>query len=81
MACSSSTPSKAAWGQEFKAPEGLVKIDPETSHTYLWPKIGEAQTSGQFKIIDQSKEWVAPDPYWAYPGQVCTPTGMVEKKS
>ncbi|MBX5455116.1 MAG: transporter substrate-binding domain-containing protein [Acidobacteriia bacterium] len=72
---------KAAWGQEFKAPEGLVKIDPQNSHTYLWPKIGQAQSNGQFKIIEQSKEWVEPDPYWAYPGQVCTPNGMVEKKA
>ncbi len=72
---------KAAWGQEFKAPQGLVKIDPETSHTFLWPKIGQIQTSGQFKIIEQSKEWVAPKPYWAYPGQECTPNGMVQKKA
>ncbi len=72
---------KAAWGQQFQAPEGLVKIDPKNSHTYLWPKIGQAQNNGQFKIIEQSKEWVEPLPYWAYPGEVCTPTGMVEKKA
>jgi urea transport system substrate-binding protein len=72
---------EAAWGQEYKAPEGLVKIDPDNAHTYLWPKIGEAQTNGQFKIIEQSKEWVKPLPYWAYPGQVCTPDGLKEKKA
>lgn len=72
---------QAAWGQEYKAPEGLVKIDPDNAHTYLWPKIGEAQTNGQFKIIEQSKEWVKPLPYWAYPGQVCTPNGLKEKKA
>ena len=72
---------QAAWGQEYKAPEGLVKIDPKNSHTYLWPKIGEWQSNGQAKIIEQSKEWVEPLPYWAYPGQVCTPNGMVEKKA
>ncbi len=71
---------KAAWGQEFRAPEGLVKIDPENAHTYLWPKIGQAQANGQFKIIAQVKEWVKPSPYWAYPGEVCTPSGLVEKK-
>jgi urea transport system substrate-binding protein len=71
---------KAAWGQEVKAPEGLVKIDPENSHTYLWPKIGEAQANGQFKIIEQSSEWVEPLPYWAYPDQVCTPNGLEAKK-
>lgn len=72
---------KAAWGQEYKAPQGLVKIDPKSSHTYLWPKIAEWQPSGQAKIIGESKEWVEPLPYWAYPGQVCTSAGMVEKKS
>lgn len=72
---------KAAWGQEFKAPQGLVKIDPDNSHTYLWPKIGEAQSNGQFKIIEQVKQWVEPQPYWAYQGQVCTPTGLKMTKS
>ncbi len=72
---------KAAWNQELKAPQGLVKIDAQNSHTYLWPKIGEAQANGQFKIIEQSKEWVEPLPYWAYPGEVCTPTGMEQKKA
>jgi urea transport system substrate-binding protein len=72
---------KAAWGQEFKAPEGLVKIDPENSHTFLWPKIGQAQANGQFKIIEQSREWVEPLPYWAYAGEVCTPEGLAEKKA
>jgi urea transport system substrate-binding protein len=72
---------EASWGQQVKAPEGLVKIDPQNSHTYLWPKIGEAQTNGQFKTIEQSKEWVEPLPYWAYPGQVCTPNGLQEKKA
>lgn len=72
---------KAAWNQEFKAPEGLVKIDAENSHTYLWPKIGQAQANGQFKIIEQSSTWVQPLPYWAYKGETCTPTGLVQKRA
>ncbi len=72
---------KAAWNQEFKAPEGLVKIDADNSHTYLWPKIGQAQADGQFKIIEQSPEWVKPLPYWAYEGEVCTPTGLKQKQA
>jgi urea transport system substrate-binding protein len=67
---------KAAWNQEFKAPQGIVKIDPKNSHTYLWPKIGQVQKDGQFKIIEQSKESIEPKPYWAYDGQVCTPEGL-----
>lgn len=58
-----------------------MKIDPDNSHTYLWPKIGEAQSNGQFKIIEQVKQWVEPQPYWAYQGQVCTPTGLKMTKS
>ncbi len=72
---------QAAWNQEYKAPQGLVKVDADNSHTYLWPKIGQAGSDGQFKIIEQPKEWVKPLPYWAYPGQVCTPNGLEEKKT
>ncbi len=70
----------AVKGEQFHAPEGIVKIDGPTLHTYLWPKIGAAQANGQFKIIEQSKESVEPVPYWAYPGQVCTDKGLEEKK-
>lgn len=69
----------AARGIEYKAPQGLVKIDPDNDHTYLWPKIGEWQKDGQAKIIEESKKWVKPLPYWPLPGEVCTPAGL--KKS
>ncbi|MGH7155638.1 MAG: transporter substrate-binding protein, partial [Acetobacteraceae bacterium] len=72
---------EASWNQTFQAPQGLVKIDPENSNTYLWPKIGEVQPDGQFKIIQQSKEWVEPLPYWPLKGEKCTPTGLVTTKS
>lgn len=66
----------AARGETFKAPQGLVKVDPENDHTYLWPKIGEWQTSGQAKIIEETKAWVKPRPYWPLEGEVCTPHGV-----
>lgn len=72
---------KASWNQTYKAPQGLVKIDPENSMTYLWPKIGQVQTNGQFKIIEQSPAWVEPHPYWPLKGQTCTPSGVVRTKA
>lgn len=69
----------AAMGQEMVAPQGKVKIDPTNQHTFLWPKIAQAQSDGQFKVLVESKEWVAPVPYAAYPGQECTAKGLVTK--
>ena len=42
------------------------------------PGAGRTASSRSSK---QSKEWVKPLPYWAYPDQVCTPNGLVEKKT
>lgn len=78
------TPNKirdAARGVIYEAPQGKIKIDPKNLHTYLWPKIAEWQADGQAKIIKQTSEWVQPLPYWAYPGQVCTPHGVERVKS
>lgn len=72
---------KAAWNETYQAPEGLVKIDQQNSNTYLWPKIGEVQPSGQFKILQETKEWVEPLPYWPLKGETCTPHGLVTKKA
>ncbi|MCW2241690.1 transporter substrate-binding domain-containing protein [Azospirillum canadense] len=66
----------AAGGLEIMAPQGRVKVDPDNLHCYLWPKIAQAQADGQFKVIEQSAEWVKPEPYWAYPGQSCTKDGL-----
>jgi urea transport system substrate-binding protein len=66
----------AVAGIEITAPQGRVKVDPDNLHCYLWPKIGQAQSNGQFKVLEQSSEWVKPEPYWAYPGQECTAEGL-----
>jgi urea transport system substrate-binding protein len=70
----------AAMGQEMVAPQGRVKIDPQNLHTFLWPKIAQAQSNGQFKVLVESPQWVEPRPYAAYPGQVCTEKGLVVQK-
>ena len=67
---------EAVKGVELVAPQGPVRIDPATLHTYLWPKIGVCKSDGQFEILQQSSEWLEPVPYKAYPDQVCTEEGL-----
>jgi len=57
---------EAVKGQEFDAPNGHVKIEPENLHAYLTPRIAEWQPNGQGKIIDEYKSPVRPLPYVAY---------------
>lgn len=56
----------AVGGQEFDAPNGHVKIEPENLHTYLTPRIAEWQSDGQGKIVDDYGEPIKPLPYVAY---------------
>lgn len=67
----------AAMGMTMMAPQGEILID-DNLHTHLWPKVGQWQSDGQAKVILQSEERVAPDPYAAYPGQACTIDGLVK---
>ena len=50
-------------GAEFQAPQGRVRIDPATHHTCLYPRIGRANSKGQFTIVREAKRAVHPDPY------------------
>jgi len=68
---------EAVKGQEMIAPQGKIKIDPATLHTYLWPKIGICKSNGQFDIIQKTDQWRKPIPYAAYPNQTCTEKGLV----
>ncbi len=69
---------EAIKGEEMVAPQGRVRIEPENLHTYLWPKIGQCQSDGQFQILKQTSEWLEPLPYKAYPNQVCKESGLKE---
>jgi len=69
---------EAVKGVELMAPQGRVRLDGETLHTYLWPKVGQCKADGQFEIIKQSPTWLAPDPYKAYENQTCTEQGLKE---
>lgn len=48
---------------EFDAPQGLVRIDPENRHSFLWPRIGRSREDGTFEILHGSNKLVRPDPY------------------
>jgi urea transport system substrate-binding protein len=69
---------EAVKGEELVAPQGLVHIERENLHTFLWPKIAVAKSDGQFEVLVESSEWLAPDPYAAYENQTCTEAGLVE---
>jgi ABC-type branched-subunit amino acid transport system substrate-binding protein len=45
------------------APQGEVRIDPQTYHGWLTPRIGRSSASGQFEILLEARSPVAPDPY------------------
>ncbi|MBZ4646044.1 MAG: urea transport system substrate-binding protein [Petroclostridium sp.] len=54
---------EAAKGLEFKAPEGLVKIEGENQHLWKPVRIGEVQEDGLIKEIWSTGESVKPDPF------------------
>lgn len=54
---------EAIFGQEFDAPQGRVRIDPDNNHTYLWPRVGRVDADGRFEIVAESPVAMKPDPY------------------
>ena len=60
-------------GMEFDAPGGRIKVDPKTHHMYKKFRLGQIQLDRQFKIIYESKDLIAPDPFptFAFPGWEC----------
>jgi len=52
----------AALGQTFDAPEGKVTME-NSHHLSKFVRIGEVTADGQFKIIFETKEVVAPLPW------------------
>jgi urea transport system substrate-binding protein len=53
----------AAAQLEIEAPQGRVKIDGDTLHTYLTPRIGRSTKAAQFEVIMEANAPVRPDPY------------------
>jgi urea transport system substrate-binding protein len=53
----------AAKHQEFDAPEGMIRIDPDTQHTSKIFRIGRITPEGRFKVEYSSEVPIAPIPY------------------
>ncbi len=70
------TVAEAVKGEELTAPQGQIRLERENLHCWLWPKIARARSDGQFEVLKDSAEWVAPVPYAAYPDQVCSENGL-----
>ncbi|MGI9471902.1 MAG: transporter substrate-binding protein [Rubripirellula sp.] len=49
--------------QRMVAPEGVVRIDPATQHTFKTPRIGRVQSDGQFEIVWTAVKEQPPLPY------------------
>lgn len=54
---------KGILGAQFQSPQGIITIDEQNHHTYLWPRIGRVNSVGQFDIVEESSHAVKPDPY------------------
>jgi branched-chain amino acid transport system substrate-binding protein len=50
-------------GLEISAPQGVVMVDPDNSHTYLWPRIGMTEAGRKFGVVAEFKRAMKPDPY------------------
>ena len=75
---------EALGGQSYDAPGGPVTIDGDNLHCALTPRIGQWQTDGQSKIVNEYTENIKPLPYSAY-GETaddlfCTPKGLMKEK-
>jgi urea transport system substrate-binding protein len=53
----------AVANQRLAAPQGEVRVDPQTFHAWLTPRIGRSVVTGQFEVLLEARQPVAPDPY------------------
>lgn len=49
--------------ESFAAPQGLIRLDPDNNHFYLWPRVGRVAADGSFEILEATAAEVRPDPY------------------
>ncbi|WP_158808172.1 transporter substrate-binding domain-containing protein [Beijerinckia sp. L45] len=54
---------RAVARQVIRAPQGEVRVDADTMHAALTPRIGRSRRDGQFEILMQAPAPVAADPY------------------
>ena len=60
-------------GSDFDAPQGRISVNPATSHTNLWSRVGRVNRCGQFEIMQQSAMPVWADPFLVGRGRVVMP--------
>lgn len=53
----------AAARQRLRAPQGDVRLDAETCHAWLTPRIGRSNVHARFDIVAEAREPMQPDPY------------------
>jgi urea transport system substrate-binding protein len=53
----------AVRGQSYEAPQGLIRIDPDTLHTVQAARVGRVEPSGQLVQVYCSPQAIAPEPY------------------
>lgn len=63
---------QAALGVGMDAPEGRVMIDADNHHTWLRPRIGMLDQTGNFQLLWEARAPVRPDPYLTSYGPVET---------
>jgi branched-chain amino acid transport system substrate-binding protein len=54
---------RAVGRQVLQAPQGEVRIDPDTMHAALTPRIGRSTAEGQFVILAEAPHPLRADPY------------------
>ncbi len=54
-------------GVSFDAPQGAVRVDARTHHTWLWPRVARVGADGAFEVLAAAEHPVRPDPYLVDP--------------
>ncbi|WP_437229608.1 transporter substrate-binding protein [Planctomicrobium sp. SH661] len=54
---------RAMLSQRMLAPSGEVRIESETQHCFKTPRIGQVSEDGQFQIVWEAPEPIAPQPF------------------
>lgn len=64
---------EAARGRDVLLPQGRVRLEADTLHPSLWPKLAVATAEDGFKVIARSERPVAPLPNWGVSTPSCRP--------
>jgi branched-chain amino acid transport system substrate-binding protein len=57
---------RAVYLDEFAAPQGKVRVDPDNNHCFLTPRLGRSVEGETFEIIEEAPGPVKPDPFLAW---------------